>query len=394
MALYIQHGHGKSDKIATALEDRTISGIIFGARNEKPDNLQMCLNEIRRGYNDCKLLFDPQFYVSRLNPPNDRYLPEYPYYTAGLTTNDFISPRRIGEFVRETLNYQVKLGLDSLISPTVIFDSFSDRWHQIALNLANASLEYHAELPTPPPLLLSFVFSENALLDTDEVNHFLDTVTQKEWNMQGFYIIIDRNDRNYNQRFEYSRLAQYLYLVYVLGHINNLHVICGYTDFIGILLRAVGAKIFASGWNHSLRQFNRSNFIKRRPGGSTPLQRYSSSPLLNSIRFNEELKLIHEIGRINDVLSNVEIDKKITDWTTPLSQQHHWQTLMAMDNKVSDDINANLNNIVQQLREADGLYRMLEVEGIQFDHNSGPSHLMEWVRAINEFQRIIGLPSS
>lgn len=401
MALYIQHGHGKSDKITAALDDGTIGGVIFGARNEKPENLQAYLAEIREGYDDCELLLDPQFYVSTLNPPNDRYLPEYPYYTAGRTASDLTGVRRIGQYAKETLDYQVDLGLDALLSPTVIFESFSDRWHQIALNLADASLEHHASLTEPPPLLLSFIFTENTLAASGEVNRFLDTVTQDEWKMEGLYLIVARNEKTYNQRFETSRLAQYLYLVHVLGQVNGLRVICGYTDFVGILLRAVGASIIASGWDHSLRQFHPSNFIRRPSGGKAARERYSSSALFNSILLTE-VQDVYDVGRLNDVLSGVPLDSQIagasgrlsSGWTKALSQRHHWQTLNALDGGVSGRVRTDLRDTVQRLRYADGLYTVLEADGVQFDRNSGRDHLMEWVRAIAEFQRLAGLQAS
>lgn len=391
MALYIQHGHGKSDKITTALDDGTIGGVVFGARNEKPEKLEAYLDEIREGYDGCELLLDPQFYVSALTPPNDRYLPEYPYYAAGLTASDFTRVRDIRRYARKTLDYQVDLGLDSLVSPTVIFDSFSDRWHQIALNLADASLERRDKLTDPPPLLLSFVFKEEALAATEEVNRFLDTVTQDDWNMDGFYLIVARSEKSYNQRFEPSRLAQYLYVVYVLGQVNGLRVVCGYTDFVGIPLRAVGADVFATGWNHSLRQFHRSNFIKRRPGGQPALVRYSSSPLFNSILLSELRNI--DVGHLGEVLSDVA-DPVSAGWTMPISQQHHWRTLHTLDASLSGRVRPDLRNTVQHLRDADGLYTLLEAAAVQFGQNTGREHLMQWVRAIDEFQRMAGLASS
>ena len=398
MALYIQHGHGKSDKITTALDDGSIGGVVFGARNEKPDNLRAYVSEIQESYDGCELLLDPQFYVSTLNPPNDRYLPEYPYYEAGRTVSDFTGLRRIRQYASQTLDYQVGLGLDSVVSPTVIFDSFSDRWHQIALNLADASLECHGDLTDPPPLLLSFVFEERVLSDADNVNRFLDAVTQDDWNMDGFYLIVARSEKSYNQRFEPSRLAQYLYVVYVLGQINGLRVVCGYTDFVGIPLRAVGAHAFATGWNQSLRQLHQSNFIKRETRGRPARVRCSSSPLFNSILLSE-LQDIYEVGHLGDVLLGVRLDSQITGapdplsagWTTPLSQQQHWQTLHALDEGLSGNVSNDLRNTVQQLRDANGLYTLLEAAGVQFDRITGREHLREWVRAIDEFKRMAGL---
>lgn len=402
MAIYIQHGHGKSDKITTALDDGTVGGVIFGARNEKPDNLRAYVAQIRGDYRDCELLFDSQFYASTLTPPNDRYLPEYSYYKPGRSASDFTGVRRIRQHAEDTLKFQVDLGVSALISPTVIFKSFSDRWHQIALNLADASVEFHASLTAPPPLLLSFVFTEEAFDAAGEINHFLDALTQDEWhvNVDGFYFIVARSEGTYKQRFEPSHLAQYLYLVYVLSQLNGLRVLCGYTDFVGILLRAAGAHAFATGWDQSLRQFYRGNFLKRKSGGRQARVRYSSGPLFNSI-FLSELQDIFEVGQLNDVLSGVPLDNRITsatnpenaDWTKAVSQQHHWQTLGMMDGRFSGRVRADLRDTVEWLRNANGLYRQLEAEGVQFDRNSGRDHIEGWLEGIGEFQRMAGLTS-
>jgi len=301
------------------------------------------------------------------------------------------------EYVKATLDFQQDLGLDSLISPTVLFDSFTDRWCQIALNLADASLEYYAGTTSAPPLLVSLVLAEGALAADSEARQFLDTITQDGWDMAGFYLIVARNESSYNQRFDSQRLAGLLYLVYVLARINGLRVVCGYCDFVGVLLRIVGAEAICSGWSQSLRQFHTSAFVQRRPGGQTPRQRYSSSALLNSILL-AELQSIYEIGQLEDVLSDVSLDAQLrraagpqaAGWTTPMSHQHHWQTLAAMDRGITGRLRDDLRGVVQQLREADGLYRDLEAKGVQFERNTGKDHLMEWVQAIESLQRATG----
>lgn len=288
-----------------------------------------------------------------------------------------------------------------MISPTVIFDSFADRWHQISLNLADASLEYHGGLSDPPPLLLSFAFAEEALSATIDVNRFLDTVTQDQWNMDGLYLLVARNDATYSQRFDTQRLANYMYMVHVLGHINALRVICGYTDFVGIPLRAAGANVIATGWSQTLRRFSTKSFIKRKPGGQPARERYSSSALYNSV-FLGELQDVFDAGYLNDVLSKVALDSQITraaspqasDWTTAISQQHHWQTLQAMDSALTGRVQPDLRSTARALRDANALFAVLEAAGVQFERATGKDHLTEWLNAIAMFQRASGLSSA
>ena len=149
MALYIQHGHGKSDKITTAFDNETAAGVIIGAKNEKLDNLNAFITQLDGHENE--VLFDPQFYICTLSPPKDGYLPDdySAYYTAKRTADDFIGAKAMNRYAKTTLDLQVNLGVSRLISPSVRFDSFSDRWCQIALTLADASIEYHNKLKKP-----------------------------------------------------------------------------------------------------------------------------------------------------------------------------------------------------------------------------------------------------
>ncbi len=400
MALSAQHGHGKSDKLPAGLSDESIDGVVFAARNERPDKLVSCVSEIRAKTDDCELLLDPQYYVSTFSPPKERYLPDYDYYQTGLTATNLSSARRLANIATETLNYQRELGLDGLISPTILFDTFSDRWHQIALNMADASLEAYSRFDDAPPLLLSFVFSEEALGSDEEVDRFLDAITQDGWNMDGFYFIVARRETAYSQRFDAQFLSQLMYLTYALTEVNGLEVIHGYTDFVGIPLRAVGARTFATGWSQSLRRFHRQRFIQGRGGGQTPRVRYSSGPLMNSV-FLGELEQIEAVGELDSVLSGVDLDDTLradmSGWTNANSQRHHWQTLKALEDDYPEEATSN-RQVVQRVRElrrtvgeANALYLTLEGQGVQFERNTGKDHLADWASAIQQFQTRAGI---
>jgi len=399
MTILVQHGHGKSDKIDEALSAGTVQGVIFAPRNEKPENLAACLQSLANAH-QCELLIDPQYYVSAFAPANTRYLTEYPYFHGGLSASDF-TLRRIRTIVAEAIGFQINTGATSIISPTVLFDSFTDRWFQIALNLADYSLEYHASLNSGTPLLLSFVLAEEALSAEEEVGRFLDTVTQDGWGMQGFYLVVSRHEGTYNQDCESARLANLLYAVHVLGDVNALRVVLGYTDFLGIPLRAVGASAFACGWSQGLRQFVRKNFLQRPPGGQPPRDRYSSGPLLNSI-YLQELQDVFEVGRLDDVLSGVDLDEVITSaespqaasWNLAVAQQHHWQTLHALDSAFTGRARQRVIRVMGLIRAAQGLYALLEREGVTFERFTGKDHLANWSRALSEFARRVGYATS
>jgi hypothetical protein len=394
MAMYAQHGHGKSYRIDSALATGSIDGVIFGARNEKIENIKSCVDKVRE---ESGIVFlDPQFHVSALTPPNDRFLPDYPYYKAGRTSADFIGVKKISSHVKTTLDFELALQLDKLLSPTVIFDSFESKWCQTALNLADASLEYHASLTGAPPLLLSFVIGEEALESRIELDDFLDQVTSWE-TVSGVYIILSRESSSYSQRFEPERLANALYLNYVLGSINGLEVINGYTDFCGLLFRSVGGSAFATGWSQSLRQFHKRSFTKHKPGGQQAKLRYTSIPLLNSILLTE-LQQIYESGRLDMVLSGVPLDKVITDadsledsWNALYSELHHWESLKTVEKGIGEDVLTNLSVFEERITSAQELYVMLKEDGVIFGPQTRPDHLKEWIEAIEKFREIASL---
>jgi hypothetical protein len=394
MALFAQHGHGKSDKIDKALERGAIDGVVFGARSEKRENIEACVEAVRE--KNGQILFDPQFHVSAIAPANDRHLPEYPYYRAARTAADFVGTKKLESYVKDTLNFERALQPDRLLSPTVVFESFGSSWYQNALNLADASLDFHAGMSDAPPLLLSFIIGEQALGSRVEVEAFLDQVTSWE-NVFGLYVVISREERSYSQTFEPERLANALYMSHVLGHINGLEVVNGYSDFCGLFHRAVGSAAFATGWSQGLRQFHKRSFTKQKSGGQQPRLRYTSLPLLNSILLSE-LQQIYEIGRLGDALSGVSLDTVITmaespedDWNQPISELQHWECLHLMDGDVSGDVQANVSGMKEKIIDAKELYVSLEEDGIVFGSQPRSNHLDQWAEAISRLRDVITL---
>ncbi|TWU39847.1 hypothetical protein Q31b_31620 [Novipirellula aureliae] len=393
MTLYLQHGHGKSDRIRDSFNDKSSQGVIFAARNEQPDKLDACIAELRT-LGSYTLMLDPQFHICTVAPPKDRYLPDhYPYYEAGRNASDFIGAKKLREYAASTIQFQHTRDLDRLLSPTVILSSFSDRWSQIALQLADSSVDVHAGLTSPKPLLLSFVISESAFDSRSELEMFLDTLTS--WDVHGFYLCIVRDEASYSQSFDQDRLANILYATYVLGDRNQFEVNCGYSDFVGLTMRAAGATTIATGWSQSQRQCHMNTFVKKDTIARRPRLRYSSGPLLNTIMISE-LEQIANIGRLNDVLSGVPLDSEITSasspdssaWNDRLSERHHWQTLNDIDSTLVSNVRKNLLALLTRVRYAKSLYVDLKANGIQFQRLTNDEHLDQWDEALEEFQRI------
>lgn len=395
MALFAQHGYGKSDKIERGVDAGHLGGVILSPRDEKPESMVAYVNQLRTQYPDFQVLLDPQFYVSTLIPSKEGNLSLYEYFQPNLTRRNFINPTDIASHVRSVIDYQVNLSISKIISPTVLFESFNDPWSQIALTLANASTSYYAGLENVPPILISICFSESALGNFDALNEFLDMISLL--NVQGFYIIIKR-DGNGGPSIDTTVLQNLMYLCYSLSAINQYEVIMGYTDFVGIPLYATGITAFSCGWFNSLREFSVGHF-QPSTGGRRPSPRYSSEQLINSILIIPELDSINQRGLINNVISNTNYDNMIrtnptnAPWPPDISCLHHWEILNRFITDIDEcqDLTSKLDYVQRAITNAQQVYRRLTSSRIIFEPKSSSIHLSQWASAINDFRIRVGV---
>src|SRR5207245_6056178 len=121
-----------------------------------------------------------------------------------LTRSSFVSGARLMQYVAAALDYQLQLGVTRLVSPTICVEDFNDTWSQVALQMAQASVEYHAGLAGAPPLLISLVFTESALGDRRSLEELLDVASTFE--ASGFYVVVNRLAPSYAPAFGGQRL--------------------------------------------------------------------------------------------------------------------------------------------------------------------------------------------
>ncbi len=391
MKLYAQHGFGKSDKIDRGFEDELLDGVIIGPNNERPDSLRACVERYSELESSPDIMIDPQLYVSLLSNAKEGNLPLYEeYYVSDLTLKDFTA-RRISELVKNTLDFQLRLPVTHLLSPTILLESFTNRSTQIAHFLAQESIEYHSSLDDAPPLLLSYVFHEPALGNHDQVTELLDTISL--YAASGFYFVVVRpTGSQYHQAFSVERMAEWLLMIYSLGARSRFQVVCGYTDFLAYPAAAAGATASATGWFNTLRQFDVKRF-QPSTGGARPKERYSSGPLLNSIYF-QELVNAYDAGVADRVFTRTDYDRTLrrgqpdaTEWPADVSTLHHWATLAKLfDTLENKNVRERLLAVDSAIATANDIYRSLGRRDVQFDSITGPAHLREWMQAIAMFR--------
>lgn len=394
MTLLAQHGWGKSDKITTALDDESISGLIVSPRDETPENATSLIKSIASDYPDSTRLFDPLFHAGMITPANDGKLPEYHYYKPNLTRRNFIGTAKYAGYAADTLGFQYDLDVSAIVSPTIELVNFGDSSAQIALQLADASAEHHAGQTDGRPLLISFLINENALGTRNDLDAFLDAITLLD--AGGFYLTMSRASSSHTPLVESDRLAGLMYMVYIMRVVNRLDVYCGYSDLMGIPLHAAGATATACGWSGTLRRFT---FRRFRPptGGRRPRPRYLSTPVLESILISE-LDQIAQVGVIEQFVSGTAYDEAFrtkppytVPWADREAALHHWAALANRLSKIeSRSVDDALATVSDWIDTAETIRSDAEMLGVEFEPPSG-DHLAMWRGAIEQFRKMTEL---
>jgi len=387
MKLYAQHGWGKGEKVSRGLTDRVVTGVVLSPHDEIPTDMRSYVRELSRLPLRPALLFDPQLYVSLIRGAAEGKLPQYEYYRQNLGLRDFATLRSVQQLVRECIDFQRELELTHILSPTICAESFADRSAQVALTLAQEAVEYWQGISGDRrPLLVSFLFSEIALTNNEQVSEFLDTISLLE--ADGFYLVVDRNSPGYSQDFQPTRLAQMMRMIYSLKR-SKFEVVCGYSDFVNFLFSAVNADAGATGWSQKLKRFNRGRF-QPSAGGRRARDRYSSSKLINSI-YLTELDACQDVQRLRAVKSETPYDRCFdgqsypsgVSWPQEDSVLHHWASISQLLRKVTPtNVRERVNETSSIIVAAQSLYRNLARLGVTFEPPNSATHLENWADAI------------
>lgn len=389
MKVLAQVGYGKSNYLESAFQGGTITGAILSPRDDDPETLASLV----RGYSTVDITdfvaVDPQFYAFTVPEGRIRNLEDYPYYPGFLTRRQFSDLANLRRFSTAALDYQRRLEVTHLIAPAIQLTDLRDSYSQIYMTMAQESINYMARRKDARHLLLSLIVDENALLSTEAVDEFLDSLTA--WDFQGAYICVQPRATSYPAVLSAPALANLLYIIYVLSELNKLWVVVGYSDFNSLLYGAAGADYIGTGWYNSLKTFSLTRFAPKK-GGSRARPRYPSIPLLSSILVEPELAEIVDAGEPQLGLSGIPQDAALVrnmsgaSWPAGLAYQAHLSAL----HRIGQDVEGSGRNAKQRLRyvldrisRAESAVKLLQTEGVAFETRFG--FLATWRDAIDQF---------
>lgn len=395
MKLYAQHGFGDGEKTSTGLQESLIDGIVFGAKDVSPQKLQEKLGQANEISNDSTKLLDPQFYVSLLGGGTNLRLgnlEEYPYFRP-YRRSQLELTNRVGEVLREALEFQAGLPLSGITAPNILISrSFDSAESVISKNFIRATGEQYGVLDDQRPVYATLAVSREALLEKSQLQEFLADITLLDNPPNGFYLLVGASSSEARTEiFHADVIAGWMLLNYSLV-INGFEVINGYSDRLTPFLCAVGGTAGCSGWFNTLRIFSLGRFAPASTGGRQPLQRYLSNRLLNRITFIElnGLRLF-----LPEVVNGLGHDADFpTDDEPQRSREvfQSWEAIKAMLGEMTaGDVVGNLTKCENAIARASDTYARISAARIPLEAKSGAEHLEALSEGIKLFRELAEL---
>lgn len=382
-----QDGSGPATKIEDGLDKGYLDGVILSIKSRAPETLPLTVANLISKHPTSDIFLDVHFYASQMAMTKAGRIPDYQLFDAGLTRKDFSSIKNINNFARRIIDYQKSLGLTNIILPSLTLNNFNDGNSLVSLQLYQAGLDYIKEIDiptTPIKAYLALSFQESALLDDENLSQYLDEITLFE-NVTGFYVVTERVSGDSPQWGDSRTLSKLMYIVNALS--KSYKVVCGFTDFPGMLLLASGANHVASGWHQTLRSYT-SKYFQGGGWGSHDVFRYPSKQLLTQLLSSPDLKRIIEKGFASEYVDS-EYGNGLSD---PNNLQFSPHDKAMLQWKVFHDLGLEiiksadpLVKIEKLIGEAEDRLSKLRVKGVVLDRSS-VSHYSVWKKAITTFK--------
>lgn len=364
---YIQHGHGKAQRIWNVDARAAIAGVILSPSDESPETLAGTVADCNS--RSLQPLLDPQSYVYGPEPVG---IGSH-HYEHGLNFESLTwhaSPKQVIHCVESVRSANEAVGItETWIAPTVYQHTFDNKWAALALQLARTASEEWGAGRT----IISVAVSAPALNSWSAVQDWLDVVTSID--ALGFYVVVDRGASPYPPAgWNVEQLTNLLRLTYNLAALNGYSVIWGYADLEGLIGEAVGATGFASGWHHTLRQFKRGKWVPQvRRGGKQPIPRVYLPEMWASVTIESEAEALFSQGYKAGLLSRPSIRmlerRGFSEWSLLDCQLQYLRALARTAEHVSNAATTvdRLELVSASLQSARGRHETAAQMGVALD---------------------------
>lgn len=391
----IQDGHQTSSQIGEALQKECARGVIWSPGDETPDLLAE-RTDATSGFDDVVQAVDPQFYVALLQDSNPKRLPQHKIFGLKLRGGAF-SAKRLERTVKKVIDYQRGFRVTHLLSPTVAIAGMTDRSAQIALNLAETSIELSDELAEGEeedrPMFLSVAVEQFVLNDRDSVNGLLDELTTHD--VPGFYLLFEINPELEASR-QATLLTESMYIVHTLARTQGKEVWVGYAGLAGYLYRAVGASAFAAGGFQKQQWWSPGHWKAGTGGGrGGPRPRIYLETLLGSLLTETELETIRSQRRDPQLgpdliagpggLAGAYREGTASEPDRRTCAAQLFDVCAEFDGRIIGNLATDIARVRADMVAAAALYDRISAAGIELEGRSDVTQLGVWGQAIDAF---------
>lgn len=379
MTFWIQHGHGKGNKIDTIARTELLTGIVLSPADEDRSSLQ-ATSSAAQDY-DVDTILDPQMYIHTI-PGAVARRHESHGIEFGEISSLHVSAEEIREQVEAVITANSQLGLKSIVTPSPYQASFGDVWTPLSLQYARATIA-NAEMPVH----ISLVAEDSAFVDWEQTVRYLDALTTLDF--AGVYLIVGTSGKSYPLLWEPECLSNILRVIYTLTELNQYELIWGYSDIVGVIGLCVGASGAATGWYNSLRMWAPEKWIPQR-GGRQATPRIFAEPLLSVIERDREAVSITRTHLNAEVFPDQSERERLMDeqpWGIADSWNQYLNAIAQFHQNVdnSSDISSRLSDFRQRLDNATGMLSEVRALGPPLD-TAHSNRLNMLVQAIDMFR--------
>jgi hypothetical protein len=371
MKIFAQDGFGPGDKIEEGLKANVIEGAVLSARYRHPETFSDKTDVLLPHAGE--LLLDPEFYaMTMIGKTNAKLgsLEEWNYFEAP-RRSALITGSEIEPLITKALQDQLQFDhLSSLIAPNIYVEGADTIDAGIALNFIGKAKHVAKKIGVKgKPVYASLVLDRDVLTSGVAFNDLLNALTALTSPPDGFYVLIgsgsvDEEGRRIRSDIYHDHvIAGWMLINYILS-INGFKVINGCSDLLSPLLGICGAYAGASGWATSLRQFTMGRYVKPpTQGGSAPLIRYVSNPLLARIKQTDYDNYLSVLPFIKNKLSSDAYYKEETTKSEEALQT--WEALAQLcASCVTGSIETDLSAFEDRLKKADKYWSLLADAGL------------------------------
>jgi hypothetical protein len=378
MSFLAQVGHEHS-YLPELIANGDLEGIILQVARGSPRNV----SEIaaRGGF----VLVDPQTY--KLGDVNVAL-------TERMATQPFVefwpSVSRVGDrstrlpFVEKVIEVELSQGATDLVSPYLFVEDASGPALEYTLEMA----EDVRQLAGPSRRIWTGIYvAGSEIKRPSRVDELLNHITSSS--TDHCYLIVDPEQTGNGPTSDTELILALRKVVGVLES-NDIRVLLGYSDPVGLLLMADGLSAFASGIRGSLRKLRMAAQRRTRSGGRSPHSRYYLANLLNFVRVDTELApALAGLGMAGRPPCNCRYcDGNLARFSSEGQfdrsdgNRHYMARLTedarALGEQVTSDRIGQVRQIIAGAAEA---YGRLADSGVVLIGESGPGHVEAWQAA-------------